>query len=82
VKLILSPTGPGERRIIADGLRVGHAITEWDERDPWNGGWRAFLWATAGTRDGRDDRTVYRFRLRELRAELERRLAEEGPWWQ
>jgi hypothetical protein len=83
VKLVLSPVEPGKRRIMVDGQQVGIALTEWDERDHWNGAWRAYLWPSPGVSDaGWQDVTGKFLRLRELRAELERRLAETGPWWQ
>lgn len=79
--LVLSPVEPGHRRIVAAGQRVGHCLTEWDERDHWNGAWRAYLWSSPGVADAGCSVTRKFLRLRELRAELKRRLADEGAWW-
>lgn len=80
-ELVLSPVEPGNRRIVVDGQQTGHALTEWDERDHWNGAWRAYLWSSPGGPDAGCSVTRKFLRLRELRAELKRRLEAEGPWW-
>lgn len=75
--------GPGEglARIMVDGRQVGHAVTVWAPHK-YNGAWQASLWPVADRRPGPDARvTLTRLRLAELRAELRRRLAEDGPWW-
>jgi hypothetical protein len=80
VKLTMPAMDQGLRRIMVDGTEVGRAYTVWSDRDRWQGSWEARLIA-----DGPDgDVTaaiVNRFRLRDLRAELQRRLDENGPWW-
>ena len=81
MRLVLSPVEPGSRRIMAGTRQVGLALTEWDDRDKWNGAWRARLWGTPFEYDTQVAVTGKFLRLRDLRADLERRLAEDGPWW-
>lgn len=81
MKLTLSPVEPGSRRIRVDGTDVGHALTWWDSRDLWNGAWTSYLWNTAGDSHGGWVTGPKALRLRELRAELGKRLSESGPWW-
>jgi len=70
----------GLRRIMAGGTEVGRAYTVWDDRDRWQGGWEARLLADPGDLDS-EAGIVRGFRLRDLRAELRRRLDADGPWW-
>jgi hypothetical protein len=80
VKLTLPLLEPGAATIKVDGRAVGHAFTVWDERDHWAGSWMAYLWPEAGRLDLHGP-VVCGFRLRDLRAVLEKRLAEDGAWW-
>lgn len=81
-KVTLSVVEPGARSIYVGRLKVGHAFTVWDDRDRWNGSWRAHLWCRASEVEYPGGAGVVKaFRLRDLRAELNRRLAEKGPWW-
>jgi hypothetical protein len=69
----------GGARIIADGKQeVGRVLAEFT-------GWRAFLWDQADPPPGQfnphDMESVWRERLREVRAALRERFAEKGPWW-
>jgi hypothetical protein len=77
VKLTMPSYDPGACRIMVDGRKVGYALARfWD--------WEAFLWVEADQADPRaivKDGHVTRRTLRSLRAELRRRLAEDGPWW-
>lgn len=81
MKLVLRPVEPGSVRISVDGQEVGYALTEWDERDPRQGAWRGYLWPAPDVHDTGRTPTAKFLRLRELRAELERWLEEQGPWW-
>ena len=80
VKLTVSPVEPGYAEIRADGIHVGYALTVWDARDEQRGAWEAHLWSVAGVHEA-GGVTVKRLRLHELRAELRRRVADEGAWW-
>jgi DNA-binding XRE family transcriptional regulator len=80
MKLVLRPVEPGLHRIVADGQVVGHIYDEWDPQDHWNGRRVAALWAAPGCPDQKVA-IVKRLRLRDLRAELNRRLETDGPWW-
>lgn len=74
MRLTLPSIGYGTCQIRVDGRQVGHVLGRyWD--------WQAFLWPTPDVRPYPCDRTVERPRLRDLRAELRRRLDEDGPWW-
>jgi hypothetical protein len=80
--LVLSPVEPGNRRVRVKGVEVGHALTWWDDRDTRNGAWTAYLWKVAGDSHAGWVTGPKCLRLRELRAALEKRLADDGEWWQ
>jgi hypothetical protein len=79
-KVTIVSVEPGYCTIMSGRVQVGYALTVWDARDPLNGAWEAHLWSVAGVHEA-DGVVVLRLRLTELRAELRRRLAEDGPWW-
>jgi hypothetical protein len=80
VKLTMPAIEQGLRSIMVDGTEAGWAYTVWDDRDHWQGGWEARLLADPGDLDSKAE-IVRGFRLRDLRAELQRRLEVDGPWW-
>lgn len=80
MKLTMPAIEQGLRSIVVDGTEVGRAYTVWDERDHWQGGWEARLMADLRYPDVKAG-IVNRFRLRDLRVELQRRLDADGPWW-
>jgi hypothetical protein len=80
VKLTMPAVDRGSCDIRVDGVKVGWAYTIWDDRDHWQGSWEARLLADVTDRDV-TAAIVNRFRLRDLRAELRRRLEVDGPWW-
>jgi hypothetical protein len=75
VKLTMPAYEPGANRIIVDGHRVGFALGNYHD-------WSAYLRPIADQqcRTG-DCEEIRRPQLRDLRTELRRRLAEDGPWW-
>jgi hypothetical protein len=65
----------GAAHIRVDGHTVGVALGTFTA-------WQAHLWPVADQRfNPRKAETVTRPTLRDLRTELRRRLAEQGPWW-
>ena len=80
MKLTMPAVEPGNRDIRVDGVKVGFAIDVWDSQDPYNGAWEARLYSSV-TVPREFVATVNRLRLRDLRAELQRRLDTDGPWW-
>jgi hypothetical protein len=75
VKLTMPSYDMGAAHIIVDGHHVGFALGNY--RD-----WSAFLAPVADQRcraGGCEE--IRRPQLRDLRTELRRRLAEDGPWW-
>ena len=80
MKLTMPAVEPGNRDIRADGVKVGFAIDVWDSQDPYNGAWEARLYGSV-TVPCEIVAIVNRLRLRDLRAELQRRLDTDGPWW-
>lgn len=96
MKITLPPAGVGLREVRADGLEVGSADRLWghqpsggNRETPMTPAWHADLWASARESGScrnswctpRVKAKVIRTRLDELRAELQRKLDEEGPWW-
>ena len=75
VKLTFPAVEPGWCSIRADGVLVGTAMADFYLR------WTARLWVVAEQRDTGKAGIVERDSLRDLRAELRRRVEEEGPWW-
>ena len=80
MKLTLVSVEPGLCRILADGMKVGHALAVWSNSGPHHQAWEAHLYASLLYSDIDRD-IVRRLRLGELRDELRTRLAEKGPWW-
>lgn len=74
ITLTLPAAGFGIRRIVADDHQVGVARNH-------SGEWRGELWPVADQPPESPVDTVERWGLTELRAELRRRLDEDGPWW-
>jgi cytidylate kinase len=74
VKLTMPAYEPGANRIIVDGRRVGTALAS--DHD-----WTAHLAPVADIRGRQHVDCVRAPSLRDLRTELRRRLAEDGPWW-
>ena len=74
-KLTLTVVERGFRYIEVDGARAGLVWMVYPD------GWEALLWATPGFNDRGAAGKVKRHRLRDLREELARKLASEGPWW-
>ena len=76
VKLTVPAREPGARKIMADGLQVGHMLAGHTGQ-----GWTAYLWAVrcdphmgfAGEVRGRS--------LAEAREATRERLGVIGPWW-
>ena len=68
--------GDTSRPVQVDGYTVGWVLGRY--RD-----WEATLWPVPDERPGHPDtcETVTARRLSDLRTELRRRLAEDGPWW-
>ncbi len=66
---------PGARKIMADGIQVGHCLADhhWD--------WMAYLWCVAG-KPGMGFRGQVRgANLRQMREKVQGWLDENGPWW-
>jgi hypothetical protein len=60
---------------MAGKLQVGHCLADFRYR------WTAYLWAVPG-RPGMGFRgEVKGANLRQMRDEVRKRLADEGPWW-
>jgi len=78
VNLTMPSIGHGVCRILVNGHRVGVALGRYHD-------WQAQLWpvpdATPDERPYPCRTVVERRLLRDLRAELRRRLDEDGPWW-
>lgn len=76
VKLTFPVREPGARKIMADGVQVGHALADYHMR------WTAYLWAVRA-----DPHMGYRgevkgANLRQMRERVAERLAADGPWWE
>ena len=83
MNLIVRSAGDGIADILADGQLVGRAVRAWkqDELKCMVPAYDAELWVKADEADPEVTGRASRPTLRELRAELQRRLTEEGPWW-
>lgn len=75
VRLTFPAREPGARKIMADGIQVGHVLADFHYR------WTAYLWAEAG-RPGMGFRgEVKGANLRHMREKVLGWLEENGPWW-
>ena len=75
VKLTFPAREPGARKIMADGVQVGHCLADFHMR------WTAYLWLDAG-RPGRGFAAEVRgASLRMMRERVVKRLTADGPWW-
>ena len=75
VKLTFPGCEPGNFRVEADGVYVGHILQ--DHR----GDWRAHLWRVAGRPGEGFADEVQGGKLAPLREQLRTRAEAEGPWW-
>lgn len=74
-KLTFPATDVGSADIMYGPTIVGHVLGTFHA-------WEAILWPVANRRPNPQNcEVVERPLLRDLRADLRRRLAEDGPWW-
>ena len=74
-KLTFPAREPGARRIMADGVQVGHVLADHRMR------WTAYLWAVPGKPGMGFRGEVKAIDLRLMRAGVVKRLDVNGPWW-
>ena len=75
VKLTFPSREPGARKIMADGLQVGHMLADFHMK------WTAYLWAARSDPHMGFVGEVRGRNLAEAREATRKRLAEGGPWW-
>ena len=75
VRLTVPAREPGARKIMADGLQVGHVLAS------HTGRWTAYLWAVRCDPHMGLAGEVKGAGLPSLRDELRERVEREGPWW-
>jgi hypothetical protein len=77
MRLTVQSLYPGMAAIVADGMDVG-TVARLHGTVPPGEVWEALLDDVPG---GRIAERVYRPTLGAMRAELRRRITEDGPWW-
>jgi len=75
VRLTFPAREPGARKIMADGLQVGHMLAG------HTGKWTAYLWAVRCDPHMGMAGEVKAGSMAEARAEVRERVEREGPWW-
>lgn len=75
VRLTFPPREPGARKIMADGLQVGHALADYRYR------WTAHLWNVASDPHMGFRGEVRGASLRQMRERVLGWLEKDGPWW-
>jgi hypothetical protein len=75
VTLTFPPREPGARKIMADGIQVGHALASHHMN------WTAYLWKVRSDPHMGFAGEVKGASLRQMRERVAERLADGGPWW-
>jgi len=75
VKLTFPAREPGARKIMANGIQVGHALADFHMR------WTAYFWVVPGRPGEGIAGEAKGANLAEMRAEAARWVALHRPWW-